>query len=106
MPSFVRQSRPSRGVVAGMACLALLGATASAAQSARNGPPPVCPAAFTAQTLEDALVRYAGAFTEEEIRAGFASHDLNVNGIVCAKPFQKDRFFPLQNLRDDHTGGP
>ena len=35
-----------------------------------------------------------------------ASHDLNVNGAVCGKPFQKDRYFPLRNLRDDQTGGP
>ena len=65
---------------------------------------PVCPAAFTAQTLDDALVRYAGAYTEEEIRDGFAFHDVDGNGIVCGKPFQKDRYYPLQNLRDDLTG--
>jgi hypothetical protein len=50
---------------------------------APNGPP-VFPAAFSAQTLEDALIRYAGAFTEEQIRAGFAEHDLNDNGSCAA----------------------
>lgn len=82
-------------------CAVLLGSTASAAQSDPNGPP-VCPYGFSAQTLEDALVRYGGSFTEEEIRAGFAGHDVNANGIICGKPYSPfDKAFPLQNLRDD-----
>ena len=105
MLSPARPSRSSRGAIVATACLALLGGTASTAQSDPVGPS-VCPTPFTAQTLEDALVRYAGFYTEEEIRAGFAGRDRNVNGIVCGKPFQKDRLFPLQNLRDDNTGGP
>ena len=97
--SFDRPSRSTRGVVAATACLVWLGAAASAAQSADG--PPVCPDSYTAQTLEENLVRYAGFYTEQEIRDGFASRDRNGNGIVCGKPFQKDRYYPLQNLRDD-----
>ena len=34
-------------------------------------------------TLEQALVRYAGYFTEERIRAGFDLRDSNDNGYFC-----------------------
>lgn len=106
MLSSLRQSRPRRGLVAAAACAALLGATAPGAQSAPNDPP-VCPPAYTVQTLEDALVRYAGFQTEREIRSGFAEHDVNGNGIVRARPFARDRFFPLQLILDDlSTKGP
>ena len=98
--SLAQPSRSIRFAVAATACVVWVGATASGAQAAN----PVCPAAFTAQTLDDALVRYAGAYTEQEIRDGFAFHDVDGNGIVCGKPFQKDRYYPLQNLRDDLTG--
>jgi hypothetical protein len=47
-------------------------------------------------------VRYAGVFTEQEIMAGFASVDVNGNGVVCGKPFSPgDKKFPLQQLHDD-----
>ena len=43
-------------------------------------------------------------WTEHEIREGFTSRDRNGNGEVCGKPLQKDRYYPLQNLRDDLPG--
>ena len=83
--------------MAATACAALLGSSASA-QSASNGPP-VCPLGFSAQTHEDALVRSAGSYTEQEIRAGFAGHDVNANGVICAKPVRRwDKAFPLQRI--------
>ena len=51
--------------------------------------------------LSRILVRYAGVYTEQEITEGFAVLDRNGNDIVCGKPFQKDRYYPLQNIRDD-----
>ena len=102
MLSFDRMSPASRGFVAATACAVWLGAAAPAAQSA--GGPPVCPTPYAPQTLEENLVRYAGFYTEQEIRDGFASRDRNSNGIVCGKPFQKDRYYPLQNIRDDLPG--
>ena len=100
MLSSVRSQRPRRGVVATTACIALLGATAAAAQ-ARSGGPSVCPAAYGIWTLEDGLVRYAGYLTEQEIRDGFAEHDANGNGILCNKIWAHDRFYPFQLLFDD-----
>ena len=105
MLSSVRSQRPRRGVVATTACIALLGATGSAAQSSSGGPP-VCPPANDIWTLEDGLVRYAGYYTEEEIRAGFAVHDVNGNGILCNMIWANDRFYPLQLLFDDLPDGP
>jgi hypothetical protein len=79
----------------------LLGSPASAAPSAPNGPP-VCPLGFSIQTAEDALLRYGGSYTEQEIRAGFAEHDVNGNGFICGKPISRwDKAFPLQWIRDD-----
>jgi len=33
--------------------------------------------------LEYVLQRYAGYYTEEEIRSNFAAHDVNGNGLLC-----------------------
>ena len=101
MLSLTQRSRSIRFVVAATACVVWLGATASGAQA--SNPAAVRPR-IPLKTLDDALVRYAGAYTEQEIRDGFAFHDVDGNGIVCGKPFQKDRYYPLQNLRDDLTG--
>jgi hypothetical protein len=73
---------------------ALIPASASAA-------PPACPTAFGTWTLEEGLVRYAGFYTEEELRAGFAEIDRNGNGIICYMRPADDRFYPQQNLIDD-----
>lgn len=100
MLSSVRSQRPRRGVVATTACIALLGATASAAQASPDAAP-VCPDAYGIWTLEDGLVRYAGYLTEQEIRSGFAEHDANGNGILCNKIWAHDRFYPFQLLLDD-----
>ena len=60
-------------------------------------------------TLDQAFVHYAGVYTEEEIRAGFAGHDKNGNGLICRKqppPAQEGgMFFPLQILKDDLPHG-
>jgi hypothetical protein len=85
----------SVGVVA--AGLAVgLPAVAGAAPAAER----ICPPGFGApQTLQDVLIRYAGSYTEAEILAGFASRDLNRNGLVCAKPISShDKAFPLQQF--------
>ena len=60
----------------------------------------ICPPGFGApQTLQDTLLRYGGSYTEAEILAGFASRDLNGNGLVCAKPISShDKIFPLQQF--------
>ena len=102
MLSSLRSPRPRLGVVATTACIALLGATASAAQASSNGPP-VCPASFGIWTLEQGLVRYAGYLTEQEIRDGFAAHYVNGNWIICNKIWAHDRFYPFQQLIDDLT---
>jgi hypothetical protein len=91
------QSRPCRGVLAATACVALLGVTAAAAHST----PPQCPTPFGTWTLEEGLVRYAGFYTEEEIRSGFAALDRNGNGIICYLRPADDREYPLQVLIDD-----
>ena len=101
MLSSFRRSRARYRLVAAT-CAVLLGSTASAAQADPNGPPERCPLGFSAQTLEEVLVRYGGSFTEEEIRAAFAGHDSNANGIICGKPVSRfDKAFPLQIIRDD-----
>jgi hypothetical protein len=100
MLSALHSPRPSRGVVAATACVVLLGATASAAQSAPNKAPE-CPPPFGTWTVEQGLVRYAGFYTEQEIRSGFAELDTNGNGIICFMRPADDRFFPLQLLIDD-----
>ncbi len=47
-------------------------------------------------TLEKALVHYAGHYTEEAIRTGFALHDINGNGYFCYKINPPDgRYLPL-----------
>ena len=46
-------------------------------------------------TLADALVRYAGYYTVDEILTGFAAHDVNSNGFWCFKLAPDDRYFPL-----------
>ena len=62
MLSSVRPSRPCRGLVVATTCAALLGATASVAQSTPNGPP-ICQPGATLQDLEYVLQRYAGYYT-------------------------------------------
>ena len=59
------------------------------------------PGGYDVMTLEDALVRYAGFFTPDEIAAGFDWHDVNDNGIVCRKVPGPDPFYPFQVLLDD-----
>ena len=89
-----------RRLVAVTGCFALLAGTALSVYAAPEGPP-LCPGGYHVMTLEDALVRYAGSFTPDEIAAGFAWHDVNDNGIVCAKVPGPDPFYPLQVLLDD-----
>lgn len=91
------QSRPRRGALAATACVVLLGATASAAHAKS----PQCPTAFGTWTVEEGLVRYAGYYTEEELRAGFAALDTNGNGVICYMRPADDRAYPLQVLIDD-----
>jgi hypothetical protein len=96
-----------RSLLAALATLALvLGLSGPAAAANAK---PVCPPGYFEGTitLDQALVHYAGFYTEEEIRAGFAGHDRNGNGLVCRKqppPF-KDKFFPLYLLIDDLARG-
>ena len=85
--------------MAATACADLLGATASTAHSK----PPQCPPPFGTWTVEQGLVRYAGYYTEEELRSGFAALDRNGNGIICYFRPANDRFYPLQNFVDDHV---
>jgi len=77
---------------------ALAGTTAGAAQSATVGPLSCPPGVSSIMTLADALVRYDGYYTVEEIHTGFASHDKNGNGYTCYKLLADDRFFPLVNF--------
>ena len=60
-------------------------------------------------TLDQALVHYAGFYTEAEIRAGFAGMDKNGNGLVCRTqppPYEEGgKHFPLQIIRDDLPRG-
>ena len=73
-------TRPFRDLAATMACVALLAVPAASAEATSPGPPD-CPVGFPGvMTLADALVRYEGYYTVEEIHTGFASHDLNGNG--------------------------
>jgi hypothetical protein len=85
---------------------ALLGATASAAES----DPPTCPPGYLGvMTLDDALVFYASGYTDAEIRAGFALHGLNGNGIICRQhppAFDLERFAPSNLVIDDLATGP
>ena len=104
MLSSVRPSRPCRGLVVATTCAALLGATASVAQSTPNGPP-ICQPGATLQDLEYVLQRYAGYYTEEEIRSNFAALDVNGNGLLCGKPFAHEQHFPLQQIHDDRIEG-
>ena len=112
MLSSVRPSRPCRKLVVATTCAALLGATASAAQSTPNGPPdstpngpPICQPGATLQDLDYILQRYAGYYTEQEIRSGFAANDVNGNGLICGKPFAHEQHFPLQQIHDDRIEG-
>jgi hypothetical protein len=95
-----------RAVVTATACVMLLGAAASATNAANAKP--VCPRGYLGTTtLDETLVRLAGFLTEEEIRAGFAAHDENENGIVCHKrppPFE-EKFFPFELIVDDLARG-
>jgi len=84
-------------------CLVLLGSTASAAQS-EPVKPPGCPHGFTAQTVEDAIVRLAGVVSEEDVRAAYAEIDVNGNGVTCVKPFSShDKRAPFLHVRDDQA---
>ena len=92
----------TRGVALFAATVALaMGSATSATAEARPGPtgPPMnCPAGMQGKmTLEQALVRYAGYYTEEQIRAAFDDHDVNDNGYFCYRidPMHLDRFYPL-----------
>ena len=78
------------------ACVLVMG-FASSARAQQSPGPPACPPGFPlTMTLDHALVRYAGYYTEEFIRTGFALHDINGNGYWCYKINPPDdRHFPL-----------
>jgi hypothetical protein len=92
---------PPRGcLIAASALVALVGTPA-----ATPADPPTCHPGFPlVMTLSDALVRYDGYYTVEEIRAGFADHDKNGNGYWCYRLSPDDKFFPLVFFRDDLEG--
>jgi hypothetical protein len=85
-------SLPHRTLAAATACVALLTATASTASGAPKEPLG-CPTGFgPALTLEQAIQLplfqeglEAGLFTEADLAAGFASFDINGNGLLCFK---------------------
>ena len=88
------------GLIAAIALGALVGSPA-----ATPADPPACPPGFPLiMTLPDALVRYDGYYTVEEIYTGFADHDKNSNGYWCYQFSPDDRFFPVLFLRDDLEG--
>jgi hypothetical protein len=62
-------------------------------------------AGATLQDLEYILQRYAGYYTEQEIRSNFAAHDVNGNGLLCGKPFAHEQHFPRQQIHDDRIEG-
>ena len=83
-----------------LAALAIaLGLTTGAAHATPRDS--LCPGGYDVMTLEDALDRYAGFFTPDEIAVGFDWHDVNDNGIVCRKVPGPDPFYPFQVLLDD-----
>ena len=81
-------------VVAGLAVG--VPAVAGAAPAAQR----ICPGGYgLPQTLQDIFVRYGGSYTREQMIAGFAEHDRNGNGFICAKPISShDKIFPLQRF--------
>jgi hypothetical protein len=88
-------SRAGRGLVVATATLVILTAPALATPSA---PPnlPACPGGFPyVMTLPDALARYAGYYTVEEIYAGFALHDKNGHGFWCYKLHPDEGNYPF-----------
>jgi hypothetical protein len=94
-----------------LVCCAVFAAISAPGAIADPKGPPTCPPGYdlSPMTLDQALVLYAGYFTEEEIRAGFAGHDANGNGIVCRKhppAFDLERFLPLNLLIDDLAERP
>jgi hypothetical protein len=89
----------------GAGCAALLGVTAASAQSDPSGPPVCGVGWYGTMTFEDALVRYAGYYTEQEIIDGFAARDVNGNGFVCVNRPAFDRNAPLQFILDDVEKG-
>ena len=102
MLSSVRPSRPCRGLVVVTTCAALLGATASVAQSTPNGPP-ICQPGATLQDLEYVLQRYAGYYTEEEIRSNLPRLMSTATGSCAASPspmngtFRCNRFMTTES---------
>jgi hypothetical protein len=85
--------------IAAMGTFSLAGAEPPGSEPPR---PPACPPGYVfTMTLEQALVRYAGYISDEEVRAGFANHDANGNGYICWKTQAGDRFYPIANIHDD-----
>ena len=91
-------SLASRRIAVAMTMLVAVAGTGGAAQSATVRPLSCPPGVSSLMTLADALVRYDGYYTVEEIHTGFASHDRNGNGYTCYKLLAHDRFFPLVNF--------
>ena len=93
----------TRGAAIVTATVAMvIGSAASAAAEPGPGPtrPPMdCPHGLPHKmTLEYALERYAGYYTEEQIRAGFDRNDSNDNGYYCYRldpPAAAELFYPL-----------
>lgn len=75
--------------ILGASVAVVMGSATSAAADPEPGPGPTqppmeCPYGLPLQmTVAEALVHYAGSFTEEQIRAGFALKDSNENGYFC-----------------------
>jgi hypothetical protein len=93
----------ARGVAVLAATVSLVMGSATSAGAepgpGPTGPPMDCPHGLPYKmTLEYALVRYAGYYTGEQIRAGFDGHDANDNGYACYHkdpPAAEAIFYPL-----------
>ena len=85
-----------------LAASAVFVVSANPARAAEPPGPPSCPPGLPhTMTLEQALERYAGYFTEEQIRASFAENDLNGNGYGCYRTPAFGRFDPFVVFIDD-----
>ena len=110
MPSFTSRPRAQRALAAAVVCTALLTTTAAAAVPQER---PACPPGYElgALTFESIAQLYAGLYTEEQVAAAIALHDLNGNGVLCFKQppaFSQVSMFELHPYLyiDDPGGNP